>query len=115
MTSRDSCSETSSQADGVLRPNRGISARHVGGDDVVAESARITIGNLVARSNLVIEDLQLFDQHRRLNGVETAGHPKPDVVILVSALAVDANAAQRVGEIIIIGENRPAVAVAAQR
>ena len=81
----------------------------------IAEPARIALGDLVARGDLVLEDLQLLDQDRRLHGVEPPGQAEADIVVFVRALAVDANAAQRLGKLGIVGEDRAAVAEAAER
>ena len=103
------------QADGVLRPYRRIAGRDTGNGDDIAEIARIALGHRVARGDLVVEDLQLLDQDGRLHGVEPAGQAEADVVVLVRALPMHANAAQGVGEIGVIGEDGAAVAVAAER
>ncbi len=87
-------------------------ARH--GHDV-AEGVRIALRDRVAGRDLVVEDLQLLDQDRGLHGVEPAGQAEPDVVVFVDALPVHADAAQRVGELVIVGEDRAAVAEAAER
>ena len=62
----------------------------------IAEAARIALGDLVARGDLVVEDLQLLEQDRGLHGVEPAGEAEADIVVFVGALAVHADAAQRV-------------------
>ena len=103
------------QPDGVLRPDRGAAGgkpRH--GHDI-AEPARIALGDLVARGDLVLEDLQLLDQDRRLHGVEPPGQAEADIVVFVRTLPVHANAAQRLGKLVIVGEDRAAVAEAAER
>ena len=68
-----------------------------------------------AGGDLVGEDGQLFQQDRRLEGVEARIHADPDVVVLVLALAVDPQRSQQLGPPGIVGEDRAAVAVAAQR
>ena len=44
-----------------------------------------------------------------------AGQAEADIVVFVGALAVHANAAQRVRQLVIVGEDRAAIAVAAER
>jgi hypothetical protein len=76
---------------------------------------KIAAGDLVARLDLVIENLQLLDQDRGLHGVQSRGQAEADVVVFLGALPVNANAAQALCEIGVVGENRAAVAVAAER
>ena len=103
------------QPDGVLRPDRGAAAGEMRHGHDIAEAPRIALRDLVARGDLVLEDLQLLDQDRRLHGVEPPGEPETDIVVFVGALAVDADAAQRLGKFGIVGEDRAAVAEAAER
>ena len=103
------------QADRVLRPDRGIAGRQAWHRDDVAQATRIALGDPVAGGDLVVEDLQLLDQDRGLHGVEPAGQAEPDVVVFVDALPVHADAAQRRRELVVIGEDRAAVAEAAER
>ncbi len=58
------------QPDGVLRPDRGASAGEARNGHDIAEAARVALGDLVARRDFVLEDLQFLDQDRRLHGVE---------------------------------------------
>ncbi len=81
----------------------------------IAEPLRIALRDLVARGDLVLEDFQFFDQDRGLHGIEPPGQPETNIVVFVRALAVDADAAQRFGKFGIVGEDRPAVAEAAER
>ena len=81
----------------------------------IAEPSRIALGDLVARGDFVLEDLQLLDQDRRLHGVEPPGQPETDIVVFVRTLAVDADAAQRLGKFGVVGEDRAAVAKTAER
>ena len=69
----------------------------------------------VARRDLVGEDLELLDQHGRLDGVEAAVGADAHVVVAVTSLAVHAHAAHDRGERVVVGEHRAAVAVAAER
>ena len=89
-------------------------ARARNGHDI-AETARIALRDQIARGDLVLEDFQFLEQDRRLHGVEPAGEPEPDIVVFVRTLAVNADAAQRCGQFGIVGENRAAVAEAAER
>src|ERR1700686_3612949 len=76
---------------------------------------RIALRDLVARGDLILEDLQFLEQDRRLHGVEAPGQAETDVVVFVRSLAVNADAAQRCREFGIVGKNPPAVAEAAER
>ena len=103
------------KADGVLRPDRGAAGRKARHSDDVGQAARIAFRDPVAGGDLVVEDLQLLDQDRGLHGVEPAGQAEADVVVFVDALPVHADAAQRRRELVVIGEDRAAVAEAAER
>ena len=83
--------------------------RHVG------ERRGIARGDARARRDLVGEDLQLLDQHRGLDGVEAAVQSDADAIVLAAALAVHAQAPQDLRELVVVGEDRAAVAVAAER
>src|SRR5207244_8891788 len=65
--------------------------------------------------NLVLKYLQVLEQDRGVHGVESSGEAKADIVVFIGALAVHADAAQRVREFVVIGEDRPAVTEAAER
>ena len=71
--------------------------------------------SLVAGRDLVLENLQLLDQDRRLHGVEASCQTKAHIVVFVGALAVNANAAQRLGKLVIIGKDGATIAEAAER
>src|SRR5580704_13312971 len=64
--------------------------------EVIWSDTRGTIARLPrlmsSRRDLVGKNLELFDQHRRLDRVQTAGKAEADVVVLVFALAVNAQA-----------------------
>src|ERR1700692_2492470 len=81
----------------------------------IAEAPRIALGDPVAHGDLVLEDFQFLQQDRGLDGVEPTGKAETNIVVLVGALAVDADAAQRLREPGIVGENRPTIAKAAER
>ena len=98
------CAQTERAARGEMRHGHDI-----------AEPSRIALRDHVARGDLVIEDFQLLDQDRGLHGVEPSGQAEADIVVFVRALAVDADAAQRRGKFGIVGEDRAAVAEAAER
>ena len=70
---------------------------------------------MIARLDLVRENLELLDQDRRLDGVEARGKADADIVVFVAALAVHAQAAQGIGHISVVGKHRAAVAIAAER
>src|SRR5467141_2840360 len=103
------------QPNGVLRPDRGAAVGEARNRHHIPEASRIALSHLVARGDFVLEDFQLLDQDRRLHGVEPPGEPETNIVVFVRTLAVNADAAQRLREFGIVGENRSAVAKAAQR
>ena len=103
------------QADGVLRPDRGASGSQPRHRHEVTETARIAFRNPIAGRDLVLENLQLLDQDRRLHRVEASCQTKAHIVVFVGALAVNANAAQRLGKLVIIGKDGATIAEAAER
>ena len=103
------------EADGVLRPHRRHAGRHHRHGDDVAQRFVVAAGDTVARIDLIRENLELLDQHRRLNGVKARGQAEADIVVAIAAHAMNAHTAHQVGEIIVIGERRAAVAITAER
>src|SRR5438477_4781843 len=103
------------QPDGVLRPDRGATGRQARQGDDIAEAARVALGDLIARGDLVLEYFQLLDQDSRLHRIKAAGEPEPDIIVFVRSLAVNADAAQDCCEFGIVGEDRAAVAKTAER
>src|SRR5437016_4079485 len=79
-----------------------------------AERARITLRDLLAHLDLLGKDAQLLEQDGGLDGVEPRVHADADVLVLVRALAVDTDGAQKLVQLAIVGEARPAVAIAAE-
>src|SRR5215210_1301581 len=102
------------QADGVLRPHRGAAGGKTRNAHVIAEPLRVTLRHLVTSGDFLLEYLEFFDQDCRLHRVEPAREPEPNIVVFVRALAVNPDAAQRLGEFAILGEDRSAVAKAAE-
>src|SRR4029077_2694923 len=72
-------------------------------------------GRLIARGYLVRKDLELFQEYRRLDRIETRGEPDARGIVFVDALAMYAEASHPRGQIVVVGEDRPAVAIAAER
>src|SRR5690349_12249576 len=103
------------QADGVLRPDRGAAFGKLRHRNDVGEAPGVALRDHVTRRDLVVEDLQLLDQHRGLDGVEPCGETKTDIVVSVAAAAMDADAAQLLEQIGVVSENGAAVAIAAER
>src|SRR5436305_7945517 len=103
------------QADGVLRPHRATTAGEPRYGDNVAEPLAVAFRHVVTGGDFILEDLQLFDQDRGLHGVEPAREPEPNVIVFVRALAMNPDAAQRIGELVVVGEDRPAIAEAPER
>ena len=103
------------QPDRVLRPGRAAAGqpRRQSGDSgkpcVVARRDPLT------RVDLGIEDRQLDHQDGRLEGVEAAVEADADDVVLALALAVLADRAPARRQRRVVGEERAAVAVAAER
>ncbi len=112
---RDLVAATAGDADGVLRPHRGQAGRHRRDGDDIGELFGIVAGGAVARGDLVGENLELLDQDRGLDRIEAGRHADTDVVVFIAALPVHAQAQQRFGEFVVVGEHRAAVAVAAER
>src|SRR4051794_2921901 len=81
------------QADGVLRPDRGRAVAHAWDFGDIGERRRIAPRDPVAGGNLVREYLELFDQHRRLDGVEAPVQPDAYAIVLLATLAMHAQAA----------------------
>ncbi len=81
----------------------------------VGERGRIARRDARARRDLVGEDLQLLDQHRGLDGVEAAVQADADAIVFAAALAMHAQAPQDLRELVVVGEDRAAVAIAAER
>src|SRR5215813_7378050 len=68
----------------------------------------------VARDDFVAEDAQLLEQYRRLDGVEPSGQADAHIVVFVGVVAVHAQAGDQCGKLVVIGEDRSAVAVASE-
>ena len=102
-------------SDRVLRPGAGIVLGNCWRNDVHRTKGSI-IGSSqqLACGNLVIQDIQLRQQDRRLQGVETAVDPDADMIIALF-LPVAGDLADDFGQRGVAGENRAAVAIAAQR
>jgi len=103
------------QPDGVLRPDRRAPAGEARNGHDIAEPLRIALATLLRMAIFVLEDFSVSRSGPRLHGVEPPGQPETNIVVLVRALAVNADAAQRLREVGIVGENRSAVAKTAQR
>src|SRR5206468_4176384 len=56
-----------------------------------------------------------FQQDGSLDRIETRGHAQPDIVVLVSTLAVHTNAAKDRRQIVVVGKDRSAIAIATKR
>ena len=98
----------------VLRPNRGGSGGALARHDI-AKPFTVSMGNLVAGIDFVREDLELFDQDRRLDGIEPRGETDADIVVFIAPLPVHTQASEGVGNAVIVGHHRAAVAIATER
>src|SRR5262249_16823582 len=102
-------------ADRILRPDRGRTLAQVGNGRDLGKPGPIAARDALARYDLLGEDLELFDQDRRLDRVEPSVEPYSHAIIFVVALAVDAQAAHDRGKLVVVGEHGAAVAVNAER
>src|SRR6185312_13203125 len=98
------------EADGVLRPDRGASGSKPRHRYDITEAARIALRHAVAGRDLVLEYPELLDQDCGLHGVEASGQSEAHIVVFVGALAVHADATQRLGEFVVVGKDRAAIA-----
>ena len=98
-----------------MRPNRRIAFRHYGHRHYIAKHFIVTLRHAVACGDLIREYLQLLDQDRSLHGVKTAIHADANIVVFIAALAMDTEGPHDGGQFIIIGENRPPIAIATKR
>src|SRR5215831_823273 len=101
------------ETDRVLCPHRGEAARQARHDRDIAERIAVARRRLVARDDFVAEDAQLLEQYRRLDGVEPSGQADAHIVVFVGVVAVHAQAGDQCGKLVVIGEDRSAVAIAA--
>src|SRR5947209_15418635 len=101
------------EPDGVLRPYRALDQLGHNGD--VGEAGAVTPRDALARDDLLGKDFQLFDQHRRLDGIEPAVETNAHAIVFVASFAMYAQAADRLRELFVTGEHRSAVAIAAER
>lgn len=102
--------------DGVLRPGADVVRFDIGRgvDAGFLEESVVIGGDLLAELDLLGQDLELGQQDGGLQGVEAAIHAHADVVV-AAVLAVAGDLADDLGEPVVVGEDRPAVAVAAER
>jgi len=103
-------------AHGVLRPGAHVVRLDVGRgvDAGFLEQAVVVGGDLLAQLDLLGQDLELGQQDRGLQGVEAAVHAHADVVV-AAVLAVAGDLADDLGELVVVGEDGAAVAIAAER
>ena len=99
--------------DSVLGPGAGVSVADYGGLHDVLQQVVVSFCGLLARCQLVVEYIQLGQQDRGLDGVESAVDADADVVI-AAVLSVIAELQHLVGEVVVVGEERSAVAVATE-
>lgn len=100
---------------GVLRPAGGVAFRDFGNLDAALEAGAVGGGNLVSQVEFVVEDGEFFVDDRRLDGVEAPVEADADIVVFVIAPSVHANGDQQFQQLVVVGEDRAAVAVAAER
>ncbi len=96
-------------------------------DDLAAEQFIVASRYLLAQRDFLGEDGQLFDQHRRLNGIEARIHADADIEIFGfmrvihrrrvgrRGTAVNTEGNQTLQQGVVIGHHRAAVAVATER
>ena len=80
------------------------------GDDVTGECCIVGRGHPCPRRQFLVEDLELGQQHRRLQGIQPAIDSDMRVVI-AAILPVGAELSHPFGQPIIVGEAGPSVAI----
>ena len=83
--------------------------------DEIRKALGVARRDAIAGDALVGEDRKLLEQHRGLQGVEARRQSDTQVFVAVLALAVHAHLDQLARNVVVVGEQRTAVAVAAQR
>src|SRR6185312_5065006 len=106
---------TGGEADGVLRPNRCGPRGEPRDARDIGETGGISARYALTRHQLVRKDLQFLDQHGRLDRIETPIQTDAYAIILVTALPMDPEAAHHLRELLILGEDGAAIAIAAKR
>src|SRR6185437_6113891 len=103
-------------ADGVLGIDAGVVRLDVGrvGNAGLREQRGVAGCDPLPQFDLVLEYLQLGQQDRRLQRVQPAVHADADVVV-AAILAVARDLPYHHGKPVVVGEDRAAIAVAAQR
>ena len=94
-------------AHGVLGDLRGL--------DLALEGLPVAGGDFLTLGHLAVEQVHLREKDRRLDRVEARVHSDADVVVLAGALAVDLQGGEEAGDLVIVGVDGSAVAVAAER
>ena len=102
-------------ADRVLGPSRNRACGRSGDRDDVAQTGGVTIRDGAAQDDLVVEQVELVQQDRRLQRVHTAVHAEAHVVVAIRALAVDTKRLQRFEVGRIVEEDGPSISIASQR
>jgi hypothetical protein len=99
--------------DAVVGELRALGARRQ--HDAAAQGRVVARGHGGAAARLVLEDLELGEQHRRLDRVEPAVDADAHDVVGVAAHAVETDRFVECGARAVVGEDGAAVAVAAER
>ena len=75
----------------------------------------IALCHCLSGNNLLIQHIQLRQQHRSLDGIQAGVQADPHIVVLsLRSLAMDLEGVQQSGNLIVIRKDRTAVAVAAE-
>ena len=83
--------------------------------DSSAKRLVIALCNCLPGNNLLIQHIQLRQQHRSLDGIQAGVQADPHIVVLsLRSLAMDLEGVQQSGDLIVIRKDRTAVAVAAE-
>ena len=100
----------------ILRPHGQATLRHKGRGKFSGKGGVVAPCHGLPGGDLIVgQRLQLGQQNRRLQIVQTGVHAHPDVIVLpAGALAVDAEGADEIVERIVIREHCAAVTVAAK-
>ena len=85
------------------------------GLDLALEGLPVAGGDFLTLGHLAFEQVHLREEDRRLDRVEARVHADADVVVLAGALAVNLQGGKEAGDLVIVGVDGSAVAVAAER
>ena len=103
------------QQHGVDRPGAGAVGNPGRDIDQIAQPAVIDRGDPLAYGQLLVEHVQLGQQHRGLQCIQAAIHAGAQHLVTGGAFTMGAQAAIKGGALIAVGEQRAAIPISAQR